>query len=207
MKLVVFSIDKYSHLGPLFAQYLHDKWPECPYEEIYIANHRKIKVHSRVVRVQDREMNFGGRMRAFLKHHYTDDTLMLMMIDYIPKSANPALLAKSARMLQLPNIGHVRLRPMPVPKQIWKRDDAFGVIDKRRPYSLSLQPGMWETQLLYDLCRNGENAWHTETHGSTRTNRFNKVFLSTRKVAIGHHNYYRKLRADPIPKNAQWRIK
>lgn len=207
VKILVFSIDKYSHLGPLFSQYFHAKWPECPYDEIYIANRQPIKVKSTVIHIRDREVNFGRRMRTFLKHHYTDSYLLIMMIDYIPKSANHALLMKSAEIVRRPNIGHVRLRPMPVPKEVWRRDSDFGVIDKRRPYSLSLQPGMWETQLFYDLLSDREGAHHTETHGSTRTKRFRQLFLSTRTHAISHHNWYRHGRPDPIPKKAPWRIK
>lgn len=207
MKLVVFSIDAYSHLGPLFLQYLNDKWPECPYEQVYIANHAHIDVPHPVVYVKDRDMNFGSRMRKFLEHYYTDDALMIMMIDYIPKNADHDLIVKAEEVLTRSTVGHVRLRPMPKPAHPWKPDSDFGVIDKRRPYSLSLQPGMWESQLLHDLCRNGENAWRTETHGSTRTRNFDKSFLSTMDVAISHHNYYRKRRVSPIPKNAAWRIK
>ena len=206
MKLVVFSIDQYSHLGPLFLQYLNDKWPECPYDQVYIAQNRKIDVPHPVVHIRGPAMDFGRRMRTFLHQHYTDDTLLLMMIDYIPKSANHALLVKSAEIASRPNIGHVRLRPMPKPSRLWPADTDFGIVDKHLSYSLSLQPGMWDSQLLYDLCRDGENAWHTETHGSTRTKNFSQLFLSTMSVAIGHHNAYRKTKFDPIPKNAPWRI-
>lgn len=206
MKLVVLSIDSYSHLGPLFLKYLNGKWPECPYEQVYIAQTRKIDVPHPIVHIKGRAMDFGKRMRTFLKKHYTDDALMIMMIDYIPKSANHNLLVKSEKVLSHPDIGHVRLRPMPPPSRPWPADSDFGIVDKHRPYSLSLQPGMWDSQLLYDLCHDGENAWHTETHGSTRTKNFSQLFLSTMSVAIGHHNYYRKGRADPIPKKAAWRI-
>ena len=207
MKLVVFSIDQYSHLGPLFLQYLNDKWPECPYDQVYIAQNRKIKVPHPVVQIRGRAMDFGRRMRTFLRHHYTDDLLLLMMIDYIPKSADHALLIKSAKIASRPNIGHVRLRPMPKPSRVWAADADFGIVDKHRPYSLSLQPGIWDSQLLHDLCRDGDNAWYTETHGSSRTKDFPQLFLTTMKTAIGHHNAYRKQRFDPIPENAPWRIR
>lgn len=206
MKLVVFSIDAYSRIGPMFHQYLEDKWPEH-FPCVYIANNLPINVPDPVVHIRAREMNFGYRLRAFLRHHYTDDTLTLMMIDYIPKEVNNALIQKSAQLLQRPDIGHIRLRPLPRPEKKWKEDADYGLIDKRKPYALSLQPGMWETQLLYDLARNGENAWHMETHGSKRTIHSPKTFLCTWGFAINHHNYYRKRRIDPIPKDAPWRIR
>jgi len=207
MKLVVFSIDKYSRIGPMFWDYLKDKWPQH-FDSIFIANSLPINVSAPVVHVPARDMNFGRRMRLFLKDHYTDPYLMLMMIDYIPKNANDGLLRKSAKLIETDSsIGHIRLRPMPPPRWPYDGDEDYGIIDKRKPYSLSLQPGMWESQLLYDLCRVGENAWHTETHGSTRTHHFPQTFLCTWKMAISHHNYYIKGRISPIPPNASWRIR
>lgn len=206
MKLVVFSIDKYSRIGPMFWQYLEAHWP-AHFDTIFIANHLPINVPAPVVSVPGIEMNFGGRMRDFLRDHYTEDYLMLMMIDYIPKSSNDSLLKKSAEIIKRKDIGHIRLRPMPAPATNWNPDKDFGIIDKHKPYSLSLQPGIWESQLLFDLCRGGENAWHMETHGSTRTHRYPQTFLCTWEAAIYHHNYYIKGKICPIPSDAPWRIR
>jgi len=70
--------------------------------------------------------------------------------------------------------------------------DGFGRIDKSRRYSLSLQPGIWRTETLYKLLRDGENPWVTEIQGSLRVPRMRGEFLSVDHYALPHLNYYHK---------------
>ncbi|MHA2264819.1 MAG: hypothetical protein ACXAEN_20700, partial [Candidatus Thorarchaeota archaeon] len=120
--------------------------------------------------------------------------------DYLITSVNLPMVAMAHELAKKTDVRHVRLRPMPHPQLAYPAE-GFGEIRKRSRYSLSLQPGIWEPQVLYNLCRDHEDPWQTEIQGSGRVREFKGKFLSTDKQPIiTHHNYYRKGK----PQGAGW---
>lgn len=198
MKIVTISCNKYADTAPAFSELLHKHWPDCPHELVFVTNSTKLDVKEKVHYLDNRgDRDFGWRLRQFIKRHYTDDYLLFMMSDYFVKSVNAPLISQAHELCVYPNIHHVRLRPMP-PPQIDFYHPNFGEIDKWERYSLSLQPGIWETQTIYDLCKDNEDPWQTEVKGSGRVAKVDGLFLSTQTHAMPFINYYRKGAADGI---------
>lgn len=198
MKIVTISCDIYADTCPAFSELWYKAWPGCPHQIVFVTNSKELGV-SEETHYLDRkgDLAFGWRLRKFIRDHYTDEHLLFMMSDYFVKDINTYLVGQAHELCATPEIKHVRLRPMPHPQLDFSHPD-MGKIDKRKPYSLSLQPGIWETQVLYDLCRDNESPWHTETFGSTRVVNMSGTFLSTRVPAINHINYYRKGNVDGV---------
>lgn len=194
MKIVTISCDIYADTPSAFAYLLDKHWPDHP-EIVFVTNSKKLNVDNPVYYFNSRDdMAFGWRLRQFLKQHYIDDYLLFMMSDYLVKSVNIPLIERAYQLCKQPDVRHVRLRPMPHPP--FDYNDDFGRIDKHQRYALSLQPGIWETRVLYDLLRDTDDPWQTEVRGSDRVRFIRGEFLSTRKMAISHVNYYRKGKAE-----------
>jgi len=197
MKIVTVSCDKYADTAPAFSELLYKSWPNCPHELVFVTNSKTLNVSEPVYYLKNNDMSFGWRLRQFIEKHYTDDYLLFMMSDYFVKSINTSVVAQAHELCVLPDVRHVRLRPMPHP-QLHYTHPNFGQINKRARYSLSLQPGIWETQVLYDLLKDNENPWETEVQGSTRVWQVGGTFLSVKDVIMPFINYYRKGKADGI---------
>lgn len=198
MKIITIACDRYADAAPAWLYLLRQNWPDCPYEPVFVTNKAKLDVDVPVHYLSKfGDMQFGWRLRTFLKQYYTDEHLLFMMVDYFIKGVNVNLVAAAHELCATPEVRHVRLRPMPHPPHQY-RVPGFGLIDKYARYALSLQPGIWETQVLYDLCRDNENPWHTEIQGSIRAKRVSGDFISTIEWAIPHHNYYNKGKAQGL---------
>lgn len=194
MKIVVVSCDKYADSCPAFVELWYKHWPDCPHKMVFVTNKKQIQVTQPVTYLEGPDIAFGWRMRQFIKHNYTDEHLLFMMSDYFVKVLDAKMVGLAHELCAKPDVRHVRLRPMPHP-QFPYNVEGFGVIDKRVRYSCSLQGGIWETQVLYDLMRDNENPWAVEINGSKRAAGIEGTFLSTTEPAILHHNYYRKGKA------------
>lgn len=193
MKIITVACDCYADIAPAWWHLFKTNWPDCPYEVVFVTNSVELDVPAPVHYLSDKpDMNFGWRLRTFLERHYTDEHLLIHMIDYLIKKVNTDLIAQAHELCARPEIRHVRLRPMPHPQHPYPVE-GFGLIQKPSRYCLSLQPGIWETRVLYDLCVDGESPYHTEVYGSLRRARHvHGEFLSTETWALVHHNYYRK---------------
>lgn len=192
MKIVIVACDLYADAAPAWLHLLRKNWRNCPYEPVFVTNSRKLNVDAPVTYIEGRDIEFGWRFRKFIEDEYHESHLLFMMVDYFIKYVDERMVNVCADLCRQPDIVHVRLRPMPHPQHPYKVD-GIGLIEKGSRYSLSLQPGIWETQALYHLCRDEDNPYQTEIQGSGRTRRAPGTFLSVDKVpAIAHHNYYRK---------------
>lgn len=197
MKIIILSCNLYADTCPAFSELWHKTWPDCPHDLVFVTNKKRLAVTEPAYYLNRRsDLAFGWRLRKFIRSHYTDEHLLFMMSDYFVKSIDSDLIGQAHELCALPNIRHVRLRPMPHPQLPFLRYPDFGLINKFKRYSLSLQPGIWETQVLYDLCRNDEDPWQTEVRGSSRAAFVPGLFLSTKRQAISHINYYRKGKVD-----------
>lgn len=195
MKIVTVACDCYADIAASYEYLLDKNWRNHP-EVVYVTNSRKLKVNSQVHYIKGEDAQFGWRFRRFVRDHYKDELLVFMMIDYLVKGVHLRLIDRAVALCERDDIGHVRLRPMPHPQLPFEDSRDFGEIKHNTPYALSLQPGIWETKLLHDLCRDDEDPWQTEVQGSRRMQNVKKRLLST-KVApiVVHHNYYRRGKA------------
>lgn len=200
MKVVAFTIDRYAYVGKTWWHYFKKFWPDCPYDVVVVGQKKLIRdMPCELIYVGGESIDFGQRMSDFLENHYDEDLLLLVMMDYILKRrADQRIIGKAEQFCQQEEFGHVRLRPYPHPQKSFKEDSDFGEIELGSRYSLSLQPGIWEKDILLGLLKPGESAHHTETRGSTRTRRAgDKRFLSTMEHVYMHHNYFRRGEVNP----------
>jgi len=202
LKVVVCVVDEYVYVSDIFWHFYRKFWPDNPYETVIFAQRNLIRLPTEIVYVGGDARDFGGRLGRFLRQSFDDSILMLLMMDYVLKSPVKTELVKAAEdWCKRPEIGHVRLRPFPHPQRPFRADPKFGEIERGSRYSLSLQPGLWETSVLLGLLRDGEDPWQTEIRGSDRTRYLQKRLLSTLDHAYVHHNYYRKGKvAEGLPK-------
>jgi len=166
-------------------------WPDCDYEPVFVTNKKRLDVDAPVYYVEGDDMSFGWRLRQFVRDHYTREHLLIHMVDYYIQRSDTESIRQAHQLCATSKIRHVRLRPMPPPQHPHPAP-GFGLIDKHARYALSLQPGIWETRVLYDLCREDENPWVTEMAGSRRVRNVKGDFLSVDHYVLPHINYYRK---------------
>ena len=192
MKILVFACDRYADAAPAWWHLFQKNWTDCPHDVVFVTRQTRLDVPCPVYYLdQKKDMAFGWRLRTFLREHYTEEHLLIHMVDYFIKQVDTDMVARAHELCAMPNIRHVRLRPMPAPQQPYPAP-GFGMIDKYSRYSLSLQPGIWETRVLNDLSNDRENPFATEIQGSGRARRVDGVFLSSEEWILVHHNYYNK---------------
>jgi hypothetical protein len=194
MKIITFACDCYADIAPAWEFLLNDRWPDHP-EVVYVTNSVPLEVDGVAHYMKGTDIELGRRIRK-LPYLYEDDELILvMMIDYLIQAINTELIEESRQLCETKEIAHVRLRPMPHPSHPAPdgiSNERFGLIDKSKPYALSLQPGIWRPNDLAKCVRDKWSPWHCETMGSKHTKRIPGYFLSTRQPAIVHLNYYRR---------------
>lgn len=195
LRVVTFACDLYADIAPAWEFCWSETWPDCPYPLTYVTNKQDLAVSGEVISIPGSDVRLGWRIRRYVDEHCDTDLILIMMIDYLVYKVSPSLVEKAREFCSRPDIGHVRLRPMPHPQLPFPDDEQFGRINKTRPYALSLQPGIWKAELIRALCRDEENPWHTETRGSGRARRQGGMFICPYKPAIVHLNYYHKKKA------------
>lgn len=193
MKIITVACDRYADAAPAWWHLFKKNWAECEYDVVFVTNRVKLDVPAQVHYLSDKpDMDFGWRFRKFIRDHYTEEHLLIHMIDYFIKDVDHDLIAQAHELCAQRDIRHVRLRPMPHPQETYPIP-GFGRIQKGSRYCVSLQPGIWETQVLYDLCVDGESPFRTEVYASaSRALYVRGEFLSTDEWALVHHNYYNK---------------
>lgn len=194
MKIITFACDCYADIAPAWQYLINTNWPDHP-EVIYVTNSVPLEVDGTVHYFKGDDLELGRRIRKLHSLHDDGELTLVMMIDYLVQLVNVELIDEARRLCERDDVAHVRLRPMPHPSHPAPdgiSNDRFGLIDKSKPYALSLQPGIWRLADLAKCVRDNENPWHCETHGSGRTKRIPGHFLSTRQPAIVHLNYYKK---------------
>lgn len=201
MKIVVTSCDRYSDCAGAWVASFRKFWPNCPYEVIFVTNSVELNVDVPVYYIEGAEKAYGWRMRQFISKYYDDKLMLISMVDYLINTQPSNFLINEARKLCLwDKIHHVRLRAMPPPRG--KDYGQYFASIKGQKYSLSLQPGVWKAQSFYDLLRDRENPWDTETRGTRRVNKHSGDFLCSKRTALMHLNYYRK--GGVSEKSKQW---
>lgn len=192
MRIAVFNCDLYADVSQAWYALYEKFWPESPYDVIYVTNRKEIDVPCPVAYIQRPDIDYGGRLKTFLHSHCSDHLVLITMADYLLQDrVDHNVIERAVELCRKRDVRHCRLRPMPRPELSYP-EEGFARVRKGRRYSLSLQPGIWESNVLYSLVRNGEDPWETEIRGSTRTNSIRGKFLSTEEHVMAHHNYYRK---------------
>lgn len=189
MKMVVSTSSSYADTCRAFLACYKKYWPQQPYEVVFLTNKGHIDVDAEVIYVKSDEPEYSRRLLTYLNDHNDDGLVLLMFADYLIHSVDHELV-KHAEMLCRSQVARCQLTF--TPKHCTPYSGQFCTIVKGSPYSLSLQPGIWNVSVLRKLIRPKENAWIMEMAGSRRTKKIKGLFLATLTDAIQYINYYIK---------------
>jgi len=186
MKVVVFTCDKYSWLIPTFLHFYKKMWPDNPYQTDFVTETKEIggvsTFYTGGIPWPD------GAIKYF--ESIDEEIFLLLLEDYIIKETVNTNRVKIAENLCSDDIGCVRLNPhdnfshLLVDTNI----DGFKEYPLDKPYSVSLQPSIWQKEFLLEILQRGENIWQTEIEGSRRIWESNKRIIWADIPILSHCN-------------------
>jgi len=183
MKIVVLTCNKYTWLVPVFLHFCKKNWPDNPYPIDIITETDSIE--GSVYYTQG--ISWSSGILNYLKQS-DDDKFLLTPEDYIIESSVDTGRVRLAESLCAGNVGCVRLN---APDKYFNRHaikidvKGFREYPLDKPYSMSMQAAIWQKQYLFDVLRDGEDAWQAELNGSERLKKLkNKWRIFWPKSAI-----------------------
>lgn len=166
MRVVVFTCDKYSWLVPTFLHFYEKKWPDNPYQTDFVTETKEIG--------QARTF-FTGKIPwpdGAIKYLEScdEDVFLLLLEDHIIKEPIDTNRIKIAESLCDGDIGCVRLNPHDKLSRFLLNAgiEGFKEYPLDKPYSISLQPAIWQKKFLFEFLKKGEDVWQVENKGSIR---------------------------------------
>jgi len=166
MRIVVFTCDKYSWLIPTFLHFYKKMWPDNPYQTDFVTETKEIGQPSTF---------FTGKIPwpdgAINYFKSCDEEVFLLLLeDYIIKEPIDTNRIKIAESLCRDDIGCVRLNPHDKLRRFLFNVgiEGFKEYPLDKPYSVSLQPAIWQKKFLFEFIEKGENIWQVENEGSIR---------------------------------------
>lgn len=182
--VLVVSCDKYRDLWGAFFTLFFRYWPDCPYP-VYLGSNHQLYADSRIKTItvgDDRDWS-SGVLKMLKQIPYT--YLIVLLEDYLfYKRVDTLRITGLVSYLKKKNAACLRLFPCPGPDENCSDNAEVGEIRKGARWRLSLQPAIWDRQMLINLIREGETPWEFEVKGSIRTNKLNAPFLSVNEDAI-----------------------
>ena len=166
MRIVIFTCDKYSWLIPTFLHFYKKMWPDNPYQTDFVTETKEIGQPSTF---------FTGKIPwpdgAINYFKSCDEEVFLLLLeDYIIKEPIDTNRIKIAESLCRDDIGCVRLNPHDKLRRFLFNVgiEGFKEYPLDKPYSVSLQPAIWQKKFLFEFIEKGENIWQVENEGSIR---------------------------------------
>jgi len=186
MRVVVFSHDAYSWLVPIFLHFYKKKWPDNPYQTDFVTETREI---GDVSTFYTGKIPWVDGAIKYLESH-EEQTFLLILVDFIVKEIVDTNRIKIAENLCSDDIGCVKLNPHEEISRflIDANIEGFKEYPLDKPYSVSLQPAIWQKEFMFEFLRKGENIWQTEIDGSKRIWKSNKRILWTDTPILTHCN-------------------
>lgn len=175
MKIVVISCDKYLWLIPTFLHFYKKKWPDNPYQTDFITETKEI---GNVPTFYTGKIPWPAGIIKYLES-CEEETFLLLLEDYIIKETVDTSRVKIAENLCGGDIGCVRLSPHDRFSHflVDANIEEFKEYPLDKPYSISLQPAIWQKEFLFEFLRKGENIWQIEIEGSLRIQKSKKKVL------------------------------
>jgi len=174
---VVLSCDNYSDLWPMYIHFFEKNWPDCPYDKYFISNHKDIPESVfRNIKIGDDKSWSDGLLKAIavLKKEY--DYIIIALEDLpIIEKVNQKLLNSILDSFFSLNGNFLTFRNRP--KYTHKKNEYFGLIEKKSLYRPSCVYSMWNIEVLEDLLVRKENAWEFERYGSIRSDKYDNFFV------------------------------
>lgn len=174
MKVIVITCDKYSWLIPTFLHFYEKNWPDNPYQIEFVTETKEVEGMTTFCAGK---LQWADRIIKYLKT-YNEETFLLLVEDYILKEKVDTNRIKKAENLCGGDIGCVRLNPHDGLSRflVSTKIEGFKEYPLDKPYSISLQPSIWQKEFFLKFLRKGETVWQTEIKGSKR------IHVSKKKV-------------------------
>lgn len=166
MRVVVFTCDRYSWLIPTFLHFYKKMWPDNPYQTDFVTETKEIGQASTFftgkIPWPDGAINYFESC--------DEDTFLLLLEDYIIKEPIDTNRVREAESLCSDDIGCVRLNPHDKLSRFLLNAgiEGFKEYPLDKPYSISLQPAIWQKKFLFEFLKKGEDVWQVENEGSIR---------------------------------------
>jgi len=165
MKIVILTCNKYKWMVPLFYHFYNKYWPDSPYQTEIITETDPINGAI----FYTKGVSWSSGILNYLRQS-PEDKFLLTPEDYVLKSPVDTERIKEAESLCTGHVGCVRLNAPDEWFKFTKGIDVGGFkeypLDK--PYSMSMQAAIWRKAFLFDVLRDGEDAWQAELDGSKR---------------------------------------
>lgn len=181
-EITVVTCDKNAYLIRQFYTCFKAAWPDCPYPVTVAGNTQLPELPEANPNWRQALMGpdrgWASTVLTYVGDNAHRAPYLLLLEDYLLSGVRyPERIEAAFRTCTLDEVGMVRLNPCPgptielpelCPESELEPPDGWGAIDLECPYSVSLQPAIWDHDTILRLFAPGESAWHTETSGSRR---------------------------------------
>lgn len=185
--IFVAAKDSYADTWDPFFTLFFKYWPDCPYP-VYMMSEVRIfaheKVNSLAIPVDPNKSwvsQWTDRVRTALAKTEAKYLIFFHTDYFLSGKVDTARIEALQKMLELGNIGYIRLVPVPPPTKDFSGDSALGTIDKKEDYSVSFQPGIWRRDVFEEILKYGPGPIDIERDGSKNSHKLNQIFLSAKK--------------------------
>jgi len=204
-EITVVTCDKNVDIVRKFYTCFVAAWPGCPYPVTIVGNTRmpllpKPNPNWRSF-LSGPDRGWASTVLSYVRDNMHRGPFLILLEDYLLKQVRFAERIDAAfREAALPEVGMVRLNPCPGPTIDLPPDsgltprEGWGVLDPQCRYALSLQPAIWDGEVILRLFREGNDAWQTEIHGSRRAAVLGDTlptFFSSTTTLLPYQNYLR----------------
>lgn len=184
---IVSSCDKYHDLWNLHFEALSTHFSYSNIDKFVITNFKDSGI-SNVINLQvGEDLSWSHMMQKALdmvNHKY----VILSLDDFVLRKKTDCHKLSTAFSILRSNheIGAVRLIPRPK-SDLYVEYPGFNLVDRNKPYSLSLQATIWKKDYLRSLLIPGESPWEFEL--SDKGSRINKKIITSDSDILGYKHH------------------
>lgn len=179
LAVLVISCDKFSSWWDLFFNRMKKFWPDCSFNAYLLTNKKPYERKDVTTISVGEDRDWSSNLLVALES--IEEEYLLLMLEDSPfdyKVDNYAFLslieqAKGQRF------NYLNLKASPRPVDI---KEGLGKYPAGMMYRTALIPCVWKKSVLKELLVPGESAWQFEIRGSSRSNRFDAFFATSKPV-------------------------
>jgi len=174
LSILVVSCDKYSDIWEVYIKLFNKYWPECKYERYLLTNKIETQIFGfRSIAIGD-DISWSDNLKKGLEKIRSKYVLILIDDHFIVDKVNDEELNNILKYFY--NIDGNYLRLYPYPRPIGEINKFMGSIPEGYLYRTSVISSVWKINVLYDILKEGENAWQFELNGSIRSDKYNGFY-------------------------------
>ncbi len=195
LTVLVNSTDTYDDCWRPFFTLFSKFWPRCPFP-ILLNTEKKdfawpgLDVRASRVALADAQASpaWGDCLLRCLDLVGSEVILYLQEDYFLSAPIDVARIVSLARRMIDEGHSHVSLTPFSMERP-WRPipgDPLLCAVDQRAAFRISLQAGLWRTEVLRRHLRRHENPWQFEVWGTQRSHRIQESFVCVNPDALKH---------------------